>query len=99
MSFASVVTATRAPFLQAIMDLETPVMADGRIALIGDAAFSVRPHTAMGTSKAADDAVTLTEALASSSPIATALQDWQGERLAFGHAIARHGQNLGAQLE
>lgn len=34
-------------------------MVRGRIVLLGDAAFVVRPHTAMGVSKAAGDAMAL----------------------------------------
>jgi 2-polyprenyl-6-methoxyphenol hydroxylase-like FAD-dependent oxidoreductase len=41
------------PFVQAIFDYEAPSMVKGRIALLGDAAYIVRPRTAMGLSKAA----------------------------------------------
>lgn len=57
------VSATDAPFLQAISDASSPSFAIGRIALVGDAACTLRPHTASGTSKAADDAVSLAQAL------------------------------------
>lgn len=56
-------SATDAPFLQAISDASSPSFAIGRIALVGDAACTLRPHTASGTSKAADDAVSLAQAL------------------------------------
>jgi len=49
---ASIVTATEHPFIQAIMDVESPTMAIGRVCLLGDAAFAVRPHAAAGTAKA-----------------------------------------------
>ena len=45
------------PVLQPIYDLETPRMAFGRVAIIGDAAFVARPHVGAGVSKAADDAL------------------------------------------
>ena len=51
------------PILQPIYDLETPRMAFGRIAIIGDAAFVARPHVAAGVAKAADDAAALVAAL------------------------------------
>jgi 2-polyprenyl-6-methoxyphenol hydroxylase-like FAD-dependent oxidoreductase len=38
-------------------------MVKGRIALLGDAAYIVRPHTAMGVSKTAGDAMTLRSCL------------------------------------
>ncbi len=52
------------PILQPIYDLETPRMAFGRVAIIGDAAFVARPHVAAGVAKAADDAAALVAALA-----------------------------------
>jgi 2-polyprenyl-6-methoxyphenol hydroxylase-like FAD-dependent oxidoreductase len=39
-------------------------MTSGRLALLGDAAFVVRPHTAMGVAKAAGDAMALRSCLA-----------------------------------
>jgi 2,6-dihydroxypyridine 3-monooxygenase len=52
---AEVVTHVAEPFIQAIYDIEVSRMAFGRICLIGDAAFAVRPHAAAGTAKAAAD--------------------------------------------
>jgi len=57
--FANAVSAERSPFIQAIFDYAAPIMVTKRIALLGDAAFVVRPHTAMGVSKAAGDALAL----------------------------------------
>jgi len=50
--------------LQVVTDIEVPRMAFGRICLIGDAAFAVRPHAAAGTAKAAADGWALAEELA-----------------------------------
>ena len=61
--FAEVMTKARQPLLQAIVDLETPAMIVGRIALLGDAAFVARPHVGMGTTKAAGDARVLADHL------------------------------------
>lgn len=61
---SQLVLATRAPFVQAIFDALSPDFVHGRVALIGDAACTLRPHTASGTSKAAHDAVSLAQALA-----------------------------------
>ena len=44
--FAQVVCGTVQPFLQVVYDIEVPRMAFGRVCLIGDAAFVVRPHAA-----------------------------------------------------
>ncbi len=56
-------TASTEPFLQVIYDIEVPRMAFGRVCLLGDAAFVVRPHAAAGTAKAAADAWALADAL------------------------------------
>jgi 2-polyprenyl-6-methoxyphenol hydroxylase-like FAD-dependent oxidoreductase len=86
------------PFVQAIFDYEAPSMVKGRIALLGDAAFIVRPHTAMGVSKAAGDAMTLRDSMARSSTLAQALHDYDASRSAVGREIAQYGRRLGASF-
>jgi 2-polyprenyl-6-methoxyphenol hydroxylase-like FAD-dependent oxidoreductase len=95
--FAAAVAAERQPFIQAIFDYETPRMTHGRLALLGDAAFVVRPHTAMGVAKAAGDAMALRSGLAR-LPYADALQAYERERLPIGAEIASYGRQLGARL-
>ena len=43
---AEVVCRSVEPFVQVIFDVEVPAMAFGRVCLIGDAAFALRPHAA-----------------------------------------------------
>src|SRR5260370_1336136 len=50
---AEVVTGVDEPFVQVIYDIAVPRMAFGRVCLLGDAAFAVRPHAAAGTAQAA----------------------------------------------
>ena len=57
--FREIVRLIDEPILQPIYDLESPRLAFGRVAIIGDAAFVARPHVAAGVSKAADDAAAL----------------------------------------
>ncbi|MBB6252068.1 FAD-dependent monooxygenase [Nitrospirillum iridis] len=97
--FAAVVAAEPRPFIQAIFDYEAPVMAAGRIALLGDAAFVVRPHTAMGVAKAAGDALALRRYLAETPHLADALALYSHDRCTAGSAIAAYGRRLGAALE
>lgn len=97
--FRLAIEATREPFIQTIADLEVPRMAFGRVALIGDAAFIVRPHTAAGTSKAAGDALALVDALAAEPSVPEALTQWEPERLLFGRRIAEHGRRLGERSQ
>ena len=60
---AALVAATPQPFLQTIVDVVPTRTVFGRVCLLGDAAFVVRPHTAGATAKAARDATTLARAL------------------------------------
>lgn len=48
LSFAQAVAAEPRPFVHAIFDYAPAHMVKGRVALLGDAAFVARPHTAMG---------------------------------------------------
>lgn len=96
--FANVVLQEPAPFVQPIFDYETPVMRRGCVALLGDAAFVVRPHTAMGVSKAAGDAMTLRDCLKRHADLDDALQAYADLREEEGRQIAAYGQLLGASF-
>jgi 2-polyprenyl-6-methoxyphenol hydroxylase-like FAD-dependent oxidoreductase len=86
------------PILQPIYDLETPRMAFGRVAIIGDAAFVARPHVGAGVSKAADDAAALADAL-DRSDVRSALQQFEAARLPVGRRIIERARHLGAYLQ
>jgi 2-polyprenyl-6-methoxyphenol hydroxylase-like FAD-dependent oxidoreductase len=88
-----------APILQVIYDLETPRMAFGRVAIIGDAAFVARPHVAAGVAKAADDAAALVAALATEPDVPAALKRFESERLPVGRRIIEYARHLGAYLQ
>ncbi|MFC5509400.1 FAD binding domain-containing protein [Bosea massiliensis] len=94
--FALAVAAEDTPSIQGIFDYETPAMVGDRMALIGDAAFVVRPHTAMGVGKAAGDVMAVRRHLAAESDLRTALARFESERLPVGREIAAFGQRLGA---
>jgi 2-polyprenyl-6-methoxyphenol hydroxylase-like FAD-dependent oxidoreductase len=87
------------PILQPIYDLETPRMAFGRVAIMGDAAFVARPHVAAGVAKAADDAQALAEALAGSDDVAAGLKRFEAQRLDVGRRIIQRARHLGAYLQ
>jgi 2-polyprenyl-6-methoxyphenol hydroxylase-like FAD-dependent oxidoreductase len=97
--YARVVEREPNPFVQAIFDYEAPAMVKGRIALLGDAAFIVRPHTAMGVSKAAGDAMTLRDCLTQARKLPEALDQYDNLRRLAGHDIAQYGQRLGASFQ
>lgn len=96
-AFAAAIEATAQPFVQGIFDYQTERMVSRRIALVGDAAFVVRPHTGMGIAKAAADALALRKQLAT-APLGDALRNYAQERLPAGAAIAASGRELGAHL-
>lgn len=94
--FKKLVAATKEPFVQSILDLAVPQMVFDRIALIGDAAFIPRPHTAAGTAKAAANAISLVEALIDHSHnVPKALQEWEINQLSHGMQLWKHGRSLG----
>jgi 2-polyprenyl-6-methoxyphenol hydroxylase-like FAD-dependent oxidoreductase len=88
-------------FLQPVFDLPPTRMVADHIVLLGDAAGTVRPHTASGTSKALGDAAGLAQALNGWTPpddLPTRnLKDWEAQRLAHLRAVARSGIRLASQ--
>ena len=97
--FRQIVRLIEVPILQPIYDLESPRMAFGRVAIVGDAAFVARPHVAAGVSKAADDAAALVEALQAESDVARALQRFEAARLPENTRIIERARHLGAYLQ
>ncbi len=94
--FQKLVAATPEPFVQAILDLGVPQMTSGRVALVGDAAFIPRPHTAASTAKAAANAIFLAEALVKyDRDVIKALSAWQPSQLAYGRQLMASGKQMG----
>jgi 2,6-dihydroxypyridine 3-monooxygenase len=94
--FAEVVQRTKLPFVQVIFDIEVTQMAFGRVCLIGDAAFALRPHAAAGTAKAAADAWALAETLAATQgDLQVALPRWERHQLAVGRAVLQRTRRNG----
>jgi 2-polyprenyl-6-methoxyphenol hydroxylase-like FAD-dependent oxidoreductase len=97
--FAELIAATPEPFVQVILDLAVPRMRFGRVCLVGDAAFIVRPHTAGATAKAADDARAL--ALAAKGwrgNLNDELAHWEANQLSAGRAMSQYGVALGKRF-
>jgi 2-polyprenyl-6-methoxyphenol hydroxylase-like FAD-dependent oxidoreductase len=97
--FRAIVRLMREPILQPIYDLESPRMAIGRVAILGDAAFVARPHVGAGVAKAADDAAALIEALEADSDIVSALKRFEAIRLPVNARIIDYARHLGAYLQ
>ena len=97
---ARIVELTEQVFFQAIFDLESPRMALGRVALLGDAAFVARPHVGMGVTKAALDAECLArEIRAANGDLDSALARYDRERRRFGTRLVARARRLGAYIE
>jgi 2-polyprenyl-6-methoxyphenol hydroxylase-like FAD-dependent oxidoreductase len=96
---AEVIKAAPTLLLQAISDMESPQLVFGRVAIMGDAAFIARPHSAAGVSKAALDAACLADELSRHGSIDAALASYNALRLEFGRSLVAHARYLGAYLE
>ncbi len=95
-SIAEVVTGVAEPFVQVVLDIEVPRMVHGRVCLVGDAAFAVRPHAAAGTAKAAADGWELAAQLAAHhGAIDPALQEWERRQLLLGRELLRRNREIG----
>jgi 2,6-dihydroxypyridine 3-monooxygenase len=97
---AEIVSATDEPFVQVVFDIEVPRMAFGRACLIGDAAFALRPHAAVGSAKAAEDAWTLGAAMtASGLDVPAALERWEPGQLALGRGALGRTRRAGERAQ
>ncbi|UCF74648.1 MAG: NAD(P)-binding protein [Betaproteobacteria bacterium] len=93
---AAIVNATEQPFIQAVMDVESPELAVGRVCILGDAAFVARPHAAAGTAKAAENAWTLAAAIATvEDDLPDALQRWSAHQTALGSSLVARSRHMG----
>lgn len=99
-ALAETVARTAEPFIQVILDVDVPRIAFGRACLVGDAAFTLRPHVAAGTAKAAEDAWKLGEAVtAAGGDVAAALAGWEPPQLALGQDLAARTREAGLRLQ
>jgi 2,6-dihydroxypyridine 3-monooxygenase len=93
---AEVAARIREPFVQAVFDIEVPRMVFGRVCLLGDAAFAVRPHAAAGTAKAAEDGWVLAAELeAAGGDVIKALTAWEESQLALGSRLLERNREIG----
>ncbi len=94
-----VVCSVERPFVQVICDVEVPRMAFGRVCLVGDAAWVVRPHAAAGTAKAAADGWALADALGAHDDVDRALAAWEPTQLALGRQLLDRTRRIGARSQ
>jgi 2-polyprenyl-6-methoxyphenol hydroxylase-like FAD-dependent oxidoreductase len=95
-TLAALVAATPQPFLQTIVDVAPTRTVFGRVCLLGDAAFVVRPHTAGAAAKAARDATMLARALKRAGRnVDAGLSGFEEMQIEFGRGLVNHGVALG----
>jgi 2,6-dihydroxypyridine 3-monooxygenase len=86
--------------VQAIYDLEVPQMVFGRVVIMGDAAFGLRPHVAAGQAKACADAWALREAMAANAgDVDAALAEWEPRQMALGRAVLARTRAMGERSQ
>jgi 2-polyprenyl-6-methoxyphenol hydroxylase-like FAD-dependent oxidoreductase len=96
---AALVAATSEPFLQTIVDVVVDRTVFGRVCLLGDAAFVVRPHTAGASAKAARDATFLAMALnRARRNVDAGLQSFEQMQVEYGRGLLDYGVALGRRL-
>jgi 2-polyprenyl-6-methoxyphenol hydroxylase-like FAD-dependent oxidoreductase len=97
--FAEILEKTPQPFLQPIFDVASDQVTQGRVALMGDAAFVARPHIGMGVAKAAQDAVAIADAIRAHGATAQALEAYAQTRLPAGRSAVKRAQWLGSFVQ
>lgn len=97
--FAEMLEKTAQPFLQPIYDFCSQRIAFGRIALMGDASFVARPHVGMGVTKAAEDAMALTDAINAFGAGSHALKAYEEVRLKPCTSVVERARRLGAYMQ
>ena len=98
-AFAEIIEKTPQPFLQPIYDVCSSALVQGRVALLGDAAFVARPHIGMGVTKAMDDACALTDAVTEHGATPRALESYERLRLPAGRHAVERARWLGAYMQ
>jgi 2-polyprenyl-6-methoxyphenol hydroxylase-like FAD-dependent oxidoreductase len=98
-AFAEIVEKCGQPFLQSIHDFCSTQIVQGRVALLGDAAFAARPHVGMGVTKAMQDAVALVDALRAHGAGPQALAAYARERVPAGTEVVQRSRRLGAYMQ
>jgi len=86
------------PFFTPVFDFCSPSLVFGRVALVGDAASTPRPHMGFGVSKAGAEAQALAEALSNYDDLDRALAVYNSMRQPLSERIVSHGRKLGMQL-
>jgi 2-polyprenyl-6-methoxyphenol hydroxylase-like FAD-dependent oxidoreductase len=97
--FAEMVTTASNEMLQPMYDVESRDIAFGTTCLVGDAAFTARPHIGVGILKAGQDALALAACLDTHARVADALKAYAAMRLPAGRQAVHFSRYLGSFIE
>lgn len=90
-----IILTTDEPFTQAMHEMLIPSYIANAMCLMGDAGILLRPHTAVGATKAIFAALALGEQLKMHTDFQSALQAWNKDQYEFGKKQFQLGQQLG----
>ncbi len=97
--FSEIVRAAEHDMLQPMYDVESREIAFGNVCLLGDAAFTARPHVGIGVLKAGQDALELIQCLERHEVIPEALKAYAAARVPTGRKAVRFSRYLGTFIE
>ena len=98
--FRELLELTEEPFAQPIRDLAVPRMVFGRVVLVGESAFVLRPHTAAAAAKAAADGLVLGEELrGGDKDLAEHLLRFEAAQMQMGLHLRNYGMRAGNQSQ
>jgi 2-polyprenyl-6-methoxyphenol hydroxylase-like FAD-dependent oxidoreductase len=97
--FAEIVAKAENEMFQPMYDVESQRIAFDNVCLLGDSAFTARPHVGVGVLKAGQDAMALAACLRQHDSITDALAAYQALRLPAGRKAVRFSRYLGAFIE
>ena len=97
--FRAIVRLMDEPILQPIYDLETPRMAFGRVAIIGDAAFVARPHVGGRRGEGGRRCGGAGRRAARTTTSSRRCSAFEAQRLPVGRRIIERARHLGAYLQ
>jgi len=97
-NFAEILEKSEKPFFTPIYDHHSPIMGEGNVGLVGDAACVARPHVGMGVTKAACDALCLANSMEKYQTIPEALRAYSEERVAASARAHYRARDLGATI-
>jgi 2-polyprenyl-6-methoxyphenol hydroxylase-like FAD-dependent oxidoreductase len=97
--FAEIVEQAENEMFQPMYDVESRKIVFGNVCLVGDAAFTARPHVGIGVLKAGQDALELTQCLERHDSVPDALKAYSAARVPVGRKAVRFARYLGTFIE